>query len=68
MSMQMLCMSGEIILSSKKIMPLEHAYTNQQNKFIWGVFKGIIHRPFPFIYNPRSVIIPKLHFLKDRVT
>lgn len=36
MSMQMLCMSGEIILSSKKIMPLEHAYTDQQNKIARG--------------------------------
>ena len=36
---------------------------NQQNKFIWGVFKGIIHKPFPFIYNPGSVITSKLHFL-----
>ena len=36
MSMQMLCMSAEIILSSRKIMPLEHTYTDQQNKIAWG--------------------------------
>lgn len=36
MSMQMLCMSGEIILSSKKIMQLEHTYTDQQNKIARG--------------------------------